>query len=128
MSGEDRCNMEHKSEIASLHAEVRRLDNYRVAYEETSRRAEEAHEYASRQIGAPALGRNVWHAVLDDAIRLRADLDHARADLAAERERMRKEVLSLREKYDGSAANPTGAWFALNDVLDLLAPAERKEG
>jgi hypothetical protein len=62
---------ESMREIEQLRAEVHRLRKYEAAYRDTASRLTEAQEYVSRLGGN--LGRNVWHAVLDDAIRLRSD-------------------------------------------------------
>lgn len=48
------------------------LDKAR-AHDVISSRLGDAHDYCDKYL--PALGLNVWHAVLDDAIRLRARIE-----------------------------------------------------
>lgn len=37
----------------------------------TSSRLQDAHAYCQKYLSAESLGRNVWHVILDDAIRMR---------------------------------------------------------
>lgn len=42
-----------------------------IAYDNISKRADEAQEYCQKYLMPEAWGSNIWHAILDDAIRLR---------------------------------------------------------
>lgn len=44
------------------------------AWEYTANRLGEAHDYCKNNLMPNAWGRNVWHAILDDAIRMREEL------------------------------------------------------
>lgn len=46
------------------------------AYREIQRRSRAAHAYAQKYLMPKDWGRNVWHAILDDARRLRKQLWH----------------------------------------------------
>ncbi len=43
------------------------------AYSVITSRADEAQEYCQKYLMDEAWGRNIWHAILDDAIRMRSD-------------------------------------------------------
>lgn len=43
------------------------------AYEVIETRADEAHEYCHKYLMPAAWGKNIWHAILDDAIRMRKE-------------------------------------------------------
>lgn len=45
------------------------------AWDEIHRRSKDAHAYCQKYLMPAAWGHNVWHAILDDAIRMRAILD-----------------------------------------------------
>lgn len=45
-----------------------------AAYRDTERRSEDAHAFAQKYLMPSAWGENVWHAILNDATRLRAAL------------------------------------------------------
>ncbi len=55
--------------------EYEQLVDKAAAFDYTSERAQEAHDYCNQYLKADAWGRNIWHAVLDDAKRMRAKLD-----------------------------------------------------
>jgi len=50
--------------------DMKRMESYKVAWMELSSRLDEAHDYC-RSLGPETLGRNVWHVILDDALRRR---------------------------------------------------------
>ncbi len=51
------------------------------AFDILNSRAIEAHNYCTRHIQVEAWGRNVWIAILEDAIRMRAELEKRRIKL-----------------------------------------------
>jgi hypothetical protein len=59
-----------------------RTDSEAVAWREIANRLDDAHAYAQKN--NLRLGLNVWHAILDDAIRLRAALLALRDEMRAE--------------------------------------------
>lgn len=52
---------------------VNRLANEAFAYNLIESRADEAHAYCQQYLIPSALGKNIWHAILDDAIRMRKE-------------------------------------------------------
>ena len=48
-----------------------RMIGHAVAHEKTSERLTDAHAYVAEYCMPEGLGRNVWHTILDDAIRMR---------------------------------------------------------
>lgn len=53
---------------------VARLVREGEAHEFLNYRSMEAHEYCQNYLMPDAWGKNVWHAILDDAIRMRKEL------------------------------------------------------
>ena len=53
---------------------VNRLASAALAWEIINMRSIEAHEYAQKYLIPVAWGENIWHAILDDAIRMRNEL------------------------------------------------------
>ena len=43
------------------------------AWDNTTDRIEEAHEYCQKFLPGASLGENVWHCILDDALKLRKE-------------------------------------------------------
>lgn len=58
---------------AALAEELGRLAREAAAYRATAVRLDEAHVYAKIHLMPGAWGKNVWHALLDDAVALRAE-------------------------------------------------------
>lgn len=56
-----------------------RADRYQAAYDDLYRRFDEADAYVQLHCMPHALGRNIWHVILDDAISLRAEVTRLRA-------------------------------------------------
>jgi hypothetical protein len=61
-----------EEEVARLRAENKRLLGYKLDSDDTAQRLEDAQAYCQKHAPARTLGRNVWHVILDDAIRMRA--------------------------------------------------------
>ena len=53
---------------------IARMINNSVAWESTSTRLDDAHKYVQQYCMEEGWGHNVWHTVLDDAIRLRKEM------------------------------------------------------
>lgn len=53
---------------------VNRAIAHAEAHADTSTRLNEAHEYVQKYCMPEGWGRNVWHTILDDAIRMRREL------------------------------------------------------
>jgi hypothetical protein len=51
-----------------------KLIRHHAANKSTSKRLDDAHRYCQKYILKESWGKNVWHAILDDAIRMREDL------------------------------------------------------
>lgn len=50
------------------------------AWDIVSKRAKDAHKYCQDYLMPDAWGRNIWHAVLDDAIRMRKEKEKENAN------------------------------------------------
>lgn len=68
----DRIIFEHWSEIPAY---ITNAIAHAEAHEETSIRLSEAHDYVRTFCMPEGWGRNVWHTILDDAIKLRKELN-----------------------------------------------------
>lgn len=53
--------------------ELESLRNKADAYDNTAKKLDDAHEYCKKFLSGSSWGKNVWHAILDDAIRLREE-------------------------------------------------------
>ena len=69
-SPQDRLLFNNKWELADY---LSGLINKAEAYIETSQMLNEAHEYVQKYCMKEGWGRNVWHTVLKDAIRMREE-------------------------------------------------------
>lgn len=59
--------------VASIIDDLLRDEREAEAWRETAKRLSGAHEYVKKYCMLVGWGRNVWHTVLDDAIRLRKE-------------------------------------------------------
>jgi hypothetical protein len=67
--GASEKEMRHVTASDVCECELRRLRRRAAAHDDTSRRLDDAQAYCQKHIGAEAWGKNVWHAILDDALR-----------------------------------------------------------
>lgn len=68
--------MEH-SEINRAIEMIHRVAGEAYAYLIVSSRADEAHKYCQEYLMPQAWSKNIWHAILDDAIRMRKLIDES---------------------------------------------------
>lgn len=61
-------NFENEYELIQY---IERMIRESSAYNETSIRLGDAHEYVKQYCMPDGLGKNVWHTILDDAIKMR---------------------------------------------------------
>jgi hypothetical protein len=61
--------------INQLRHVVKICEGEALAYRATDKRGTEAHAYCQKYLMPAALGHNIWHAILDDAIRMRKKID-----------------------------------------------------
>lgn len=59
--------------ITNINTSVNKLVSDSLAYISISERATDAHNYCQKYSMPNAWGRNIWHVILDDAIRLREE-------------------------------------------------------
>lgn len=52
---------------------ITRQINHAQAHESTSTRLKEAHEYVQKYCMPEGWNKNVWHTILDDAIKMRSE-------------------------------------------------------
>lgn len=62
--------------FAELSLELNSLLGKAAAYNNITKREKEAYEYCQKYLMPEAWGKNVWHAILDDAIRMRKENEH----------------------------------------------------
>jgi len=62
-----------QEEVDRLRAEVKRLTSEANADRDTARRLAEAQAYNQKYLMPTSWGKNVWHAILDDAKALRGE-------------------------------------------------------
>ncbi len=67
----DRLTLDNEYEVVEIVSEAIR---HMHANRDTSRRLQEAHDYCLEHLMPTAWGKNVWHSILDDAIRMRQSL------------------------------------------------------
>lgn len=71
-SPEERLVFEGPYEIIEY---LTRIIGHSEANKMTSLRLQEAHEYCQKYLMPDAWGKNVWHSILDDAIKMRKALE-----------------------------------------------------
>ena len=64
-------------EISKALDAINRVADEAFAHVVINQRADEAHKYCQTYLMPDGWGRNVWHAILDDAIRMRKELEDA---------------------------------------------------
>ena len=59
--------------IQDILDELNKINNKAYAWDNIDSRSMDAHDYCHKYLMPHAWGKNVWHAVLDDAIRMRKE-------------------------------------------------------
>lgn len=71
--------MDLHEQLNKVLEEVGKLEEQALAYVIITARSGEAHEYCQKYLMPQAWGKNIWYAVLDDAIRMRKELEKGNA-------------------------------------------------
>jgi len=64
------------SEINKTLDKINQIAEYAIAYYQTDERTHDAQEYCQKYLMPDSWGKNIWHAVLDDAIKMRRELEN----------------------------------------------------
>ena len=65
---EDRLVFNDKSELIEY---ITRQINHAAAWNYTAERLDDAHKYCQKYLLTSSWGKNVWHSILEDAIRMK---------------------------------------------------------
>ena len=74
----DRIIIEDQYQLIEIIADaIRHAESNKI----TSERLSEAHDYCQKYLMPEAWGKNVWHSILDDAIKMRDEIHHLKEKL-----------------------------------------------
>lgn len=111
-----RCSQLH-ADVGWLLARLADVEPKASAWDFIAERLDAAHAYCHKHLMPKAWGYNVWHAILEDAIWLRARLDTRECQVKSVLERTRK---TANDNYKVKAYGLAEALHYVADALEKL--------